>query len=237
MKFELWLSENERSNGHKNKIDIFDFDDTLFHAPTKEQARCVMNRHNAELGLHELPGMELISRYANYWSHPMSLEPPVVPSPCPHRLLNQPIAREFYKSSRDPKRLTIIMTGRPPHLKQQLTRILDDFKMKPERLHMMPMAGYTIDNKLDHLRNLLDELPHIMDVEMWDDRGPKKAKLTGDPLENHIKIFKDFLQSIHDERQNKDKTHSLKFKVNEILPRDEIIPELMRKHPDHGKKK
>ena len=237
MKFELWLSENERSNGHKSKIDIFDFDDTLFHAPTKEQALRITDRHNAELALHELPGMALISKYADYWNHPISLEPPVVPSPCPHRLLNQPIAREFYASSRDPKRLTIIMTGRPPHLKQQLTRILDDFKMKPERLHMMPLAGHTVDNKLAHIRDLLEELPHIMDVEMWDDRGPKKAKLTGDPLENHIKIFKDFLQSVHDDRQGKDTTQSLKFKVNEISPRDEIIPELMKKKSDREKKK
>lgn len=237
MKFELWLTENERSNGHKNKIDIFDFDDTLFHAPTKEQAKRIMGRHNSELGLHELPAMELISKYADYWTHPMSLEPPVVPSPCPHRLLNHPVAREFYASSRDPRRLTVIMTGRPPSLKKQLTRILDDFKMKPEQLYMMPMAGLVVDNKLGHIQDLLDELPHIMDIEMWDDRGPKKAKLAEDPLENHIKIFKDFLQSIHDDRQGKDQVHSLKFKVNEISPRDEIIPELMKQGSDRKKKK
>ncbi len=237
MKFELWLAEHECKNGHKNKIDIFDFDDTLFNAPTKEQAKCSIHRHNTELGLKGLPGIELISKHSDYWNHPMSLEPPVVPLPCPHRLLNQPVAREFYTSSRDPKRLTIIMTGRPPHLKQQVTRILDDFKMKPERLHLMPKSGYTIDNKIDSIQELLDELPHIMDIEMWDDRGPQKAKLTGDPYENHIKIFKDFLKSVHDSRQDKDKTHSLKFKVNEIDPRDEIIPELMQKHPDNKKKK
>ena len=235
MNFELWLEKHESKGKHIAKIDIFDFDDTIFKAPTKRQAQNGIARYNSKY--IALPDVDMISNHSNYWMHPCSLEPPVVPSPCPFHMLNHQVAQEFNRSSRDPKRLTVVMTGRPPTLRKQVERILGDFKMKPDRLLLMPRTGKTADAKVKHLQDMLDELPHVMDVEMWDDRGPKKAKLMGKEGENHVKIFKDFLEKVHGKRQAEDLAWLLKYKVNEIDPRDDIVDELMAMHPDFGGRK
>lgn len=130
------------------------------------------------------------------------------------------------------------MTGRPPRLGQHVKRILDDFKMQPDRLYLMPEKGKTVDNKVQHIANLLDEFPHVQEIEMWDDRGPIKAKLTGDPEENHCKAFKQFLNTCKELREKEDSAWTLKFKVNQIPPRDdEAVFELEKRHPNSERKK
>ena len=236
MSFGMWLEEHEKKNHHIKKIDIFDFDDTLVFSPTRDQARNIIDQHNAHALFADLLDelADDLNHKSGYWYMSQSLEPPIVPTPAPFRMLNKPVVRDFFSSARDPKRLTVVMTGRPPHLEKQVRRILDDFRLKPDRLMLMPKQGHTVDHKCQCIQNMLDELPQVMDIEVWDDRGPKKSKLMGKPEENHIKMFKDLLEKIHKTRTAKHPAYILKYKVNEIDPRDEIVYELMRKNPKYG---
>lgn len=217
--FKERLLQEVVNKSHIHKIDIFDFDNTLVFTPTLDELKDMLARYN----FHAVnSGKDPINFNFNekYWYDPRSMEPPIIPSPTPCAMLNQPIAKLFYASQRNPQILTIVMTGRPPSLKTQLERILDDFKMKPDRIYMMPdNKNGTINNKLKHLAELVDEFPRVLDIEMWDDRGPIVAKEKDDPSENHVGEFKKFLSLCHVKRQRRNQDWVLKFKVNEIPPR------------------
>lgn len=234
MTFKDWLM-TENNNSHIKKIDIFDFDDTLFKSPSEAQFKATMDAYNTWAGLNGKEQLPAIT--GKYWHHPMSLSHPIVPEPTPIKMAMADTLPHFFASARDPQILTVVMTGRPHNFKPHVERILKDLSLKPDRLYTMDAAGKTHEKKIAKLKELIDEFPHVEDLEMWDDRGPKKAQLTGDPLENHIKLFRDFFTNIHEKRQKKHSAYKLKFKLNEIPPRDDLVEELKKKHPKYGKKK
>lgn len=237
MTFKNFVVNEETHKHNINKIDIFDFDDTLIYPPNATKAKDILARYNirAQSESKEEVPMNWDDDHA-YWYTEQSLMPPVVPNPCPCALLNQSVARHFYASARDPKKLTVLMTGRPPRLEEQVQRILDDFKLQPDRFYLMSEEEATLDSKVQHIAHLLDEFPHIQEIEMWDDRGAAKAKLTGDPKENHCKEFKRYFKKCKELREQEDNAWTLKFKVNEIPPRDnEAVFELKKRHPDYAK--
>lgn len=228
--FEDWMMSEEKSNSNKIKIDIFDFDDTLIWVPSPNKAKSIIEKYNLNAKANGKKEVKQIS-VSGYWYAPESMEPPIIPDPCPCVMLNQKIAQEFYASQRDPRRLTVVMTGRPPHLRKHLDRILDDFKMKPERVYMMPEEGFVLDSKIQHIAKLLDEFPQVTEIEMWDDKGPTMAKLTGKSHYNHVAEFKKFLSICRNKRQKRDDCWTLKFKVNEVPPRDhEAVLELEKQN-------
>lgn len=229
--FKNWVVNEEARKESIVKIDIFDFDDTLVYTPNDEKGQEILTRYNIQAQMKGKPEITLDNDF--YWYSAASLEPPIVPNPTPCIMLNQKVAHEFYDSARDPKRLTVVLTGRPKHLKLQVKRILDDFKLKPNRLYLVPADNKTLDNKIKKIAELLDEFDHVEEIEMWEDRGATKAKLTGDPKENHVKEFKKFLSICRDKRNFKNESWKLKFKVNEIPPRDdEAVQYLIRKNAE-----
>jgi len=220
--FRDWLLAEETHKDHIKKIDVFDFDDTLVRTPTPEQAAELLKKHNIQAALDGKECMRPIDGHC-YWYSYQSLQPPILPQPCPCKLLNQGIAQSFYGSARDPQKLTVILTGRPPHLEKHVQRILDDFKLKPNRLKMVPVASSTLPKKLEIIADLFDEFPHVGDFEMWDDRGPLKSQLADDPNENHIAEFRKFLSLLNNVRKV-----PFKFKVNEVPPPTEFSAKLLR---------
>ena len=229
--FKNWFITEEAHKNNIKKIDVFDFDGTLIYSPNPNQAKKIIARHNAKAET------EVVMNYDNYWENPKSLSPPIVPEPTPFIMLNQKTSMEFYNSQRDPSRLTVVMTGRGKEFRPQVKRILDDFKMKPDRLYLMPNGQPTVDAKIEHIAKLLDEFPHVQEIEIWDDKGPTRAKLMGKPSENHIAEFKKFLNICKIKRERRDPTWGLKIKVNEIPFRDkEAAMEAARLNPDFGKR-
>ncbi len=231
-KFENWLLNEEK--GNISKIDIFDFDSTLVFMPEASIGKATIERYNVlrrSLGEEEIPSVG----QGKYWQQPETLLPPIVPDPAPISMLNHEVAKEFYASSRDPKRLTVVMTGRGPKLEEHVRRILSDYGMHPDRLYLMPEPGRTVDHKKKHLKSLLDEFKHVREIEMWDDRGPARAVLMGNPNENHVKEFKKFFQRLSEQRCFGDRTYELKYKVNEVPPHESTTLGLMQKHPKFGK--
>lgn len=227
--FKNWMFIEQINNERIKKIDIFDFDGTLFNSPTPKKAKEIIDRHNIRMAFENKPEIKMVKH--NYWNSPISLEPPVVPSPAPCVLLNQKVAREFYASKRNPEKLTIIMTGRPPELRSQLTRILNDFKLDSDRLFMMSSDRSSLDQKIEHICQLLDELPNVEEVEMWDDRGTAYSKLTGRRRDNNIGEFKKVLNIYKKKKERRNPDLKFKFKINEIPPTDnDLIEELKAKN-------
>ena len=227
MQFRKWLkSDNVVRNKHIEKIDIFDFDDTLVLVPSEDEARTLLHKYNLWADANNKP---LAKKWTGlYWDHAASLKPPIFMDPAPTSMLNKEVISKFYESKRDKKRHTVIMTGRPDTLHNELNRILKDLNLVPDELIMVDIVGETMSLKLKALDKLLKEHPHVKEIEMWDDRGSKKAQLTGNPEENHVKAFKDFLTKENNARQNKDRAYFLKFKVNEIPVREDRVEELKR---------
>jgi len=181
------------------KLYIFDFDYTLFNPPDKADAKYILNREVSN----------------SYWSEEYSLEPPLVPVPAPIKMLNHEIAREFFNAKKDHNNLIIVLTGRPEKLNKQVKRILDDYKIHPDKLYLCTMTN-TVLNKINIISDLLDEHTDVEEVHMFDDRGPKKAKLTEDPTENHIKEFKEFFKILNIFRRASN-SPEIKIKINEVL--------------------
>lgn len=232
--FNNWLITEENQKKSIVKIDIFDFDNTLVYTPTEKQAKRILSKHNTKA---RDKGEREIELSDGYWLNAQSLTPPIVPEPAPFVMLNHKLSMEFYNSQRSPQRLTIVMTGRPPEMRSQVKRILDDFKMKPDRLYLIPTGGETIDKKIERLAKLLDEFPNVSEVEIWDDKGSERSKLIGNPDENHLAEFRKFLTICKTKRERRDAAWTLKIKLNEVPPRDrEAVQELIHQNPDFGKR-
>ena len=215
--FKNWLVQEETHKNNILKLDIFDFDDTLVHTPSPEKAKELLHQYNIQAAIN---GNQFIQHMGGpaYWYTYQSLEPPLVPKPCPCKMLNQGIAGKFYTSARNPRCFTTVLTGRPPHLEPQVRRILDDFKMDPNRLMMVPASARTLAKKMEMIADLLDEFPNIEEIELWDDKGPLKARASGQPDLNHISEFKKMLGLFNNYRNG-----ALKFKVNEVPPVDGAV--------------
>lgn len=233
--FKDWVITEEKQKHQIQKIDIFDFDGTIFNSPSYTKALNIINRYNTKAIMNRIEEIKMVSK-GDYPDAPQSLEPPVVPSPAPCALLNQQVAMEFYHSKRDPTRLTVVMTGRPPHLKKQVVRILNDFKMYPDRIYLMPVEGGTVNSKIQHIAKLLDEYSNVVEIEIWDDRGPTYAKLKGCPKSNHIGEFRKFLTIYKNKRQRREPAWDLKTKFNEIHTTDKyVLKELEQERQMKGK--
>jgi len=118
-----------------NKLDIFDFDGTLFQSPEdspknrekyergtgipwlidKDLSRKLSNEHGRHIGMRR-----------GWWGRPETLEPPLVPDPAPKEWFNKDVCDQFLASKNNPESLTLIMTGRFTGLKWHVFRILHD---------------------------------------------------------------------------------------------------------------
>ena len=118
-----------------HKLDVFDFDDTLFKTPvnTPENQRkyeeatglpWVIDKQRArflskKLGRH-------VGMRRGWWGRKETLEPPLVPDPAPEEMFNPKVCEAFLESKRDPETITMMMTGRYLGLSSHVLRILGD---------------------------------------------------------------------------------------------------------------
>lgn len=118
-----------------HKIDIFDFDGTLFRNPpdtaenrklyekktglpwiiTKELSRQLSKKHGKFVGMRN-----------GWYGRKETLEPPLVPDPAPSSMFIEPICERFRQSKKDEETYTFVMTGRHRGISNQVLRILGD---------------------------------------------------------------------------------------------------------------
>ena len=119
----------------QNKLNVFDFDGTLFRSPTD----CPKNREKFEkaTGMPWIIDKELSrsltvkhNRFVpirrGWWGRAETLEHPLVPSPAPKEWFIDEAVQALEASKKDKNAITIIMTGRHQGLKHQVLRILHE---------------------------------------------------------------------------------------------------------------
>ena len=158
------------------KLDIFDFDGTLVRTPVntpenikkyekatgipwiidKNLARELSNKHGKHIGMRR-----------GWFGRAETLEPPLVPDPCPRSLGITEVIDQFHESKRNKNTRTLIVTGRHAGLKSQVLRICGDLGLISVRRKKSEKEKLFVEN--------LDK-----DVTLYclGDDGPGKCKTT-----------------------------------------------------------
>lgn len=117
------------------KLDIFDFDGTLFQNPldtpenrkkfedhtgmpwliSKEMSRELTRKHKKFVGMRK-----------GWYGRPETLEPPLVPVPAPKEMFIESTCQAFLKSKADQSSLTLLMTGRHAGIQSNVLRIAQE---------------------------------------------------------------------------------------------------------------
>ena len=117
------------------KLHIFDFDGTLVRTPTntpenvkkyekatglpwvidKNLSRELSKKHGRHIGMRR-----------GWFGRRETLEPPLVPDPCPQNLAITEVVDQFLASKKNPETHTLIVTGRHAGLKSHVLRICGD---------------------------------------------------------------------------------------------------------------
>lgn len=117
------------------KLDIFDFDGTLFNSPedTPENRAKYERAKGIPWLIDKQQSQELTKKHGRFigmrrgwWGRAETLEPPLVADPAPPEWFNKEVCEAFLKSKADPDCLTIILTGRFVGLRDKVLRILAD---------------------------------------------------------------------------------------------------------------
>lgn len=134
------------------KLDIFDFDGTLFNSPSDTPENHKL--YEQHTGIPWLIDKEMSNRLTKklgrfvgmrrgWWGKAETLQPPLVPDPAPKELWNAAVVEAFEKSKADPDALTVILTGRHAGLKNAVLRIIKQGKvMKIVTKHAKGGADY-----------------------------------------------------------------------------------------------
>ena len=120
------------------RLDIFDFDGTLFRNPldTDENRKFFEQKTGLPWIINKDMSRELTRKHKKYigvrkgwYGRPETLMPPLVPMPAPESMFIKKTIDAFHKSKADKDSLTVLMTGRHAGIQAQVLRILDDIKL------------------------------------------------------------------------------------------------------------
>lgn len=120
------------------KLDMFDFDGTLFNSPQNTEAN--QKLYEKVTGLPWLISKEQSREFSKklgrfvpmrrgWFGKAETLEPPLVPDPAPADWFIKDVCEAFLASKADQETLTLIVTGRHVGLKKQVLRICKDGKL------------------------------------------------------------------------------------------------------------
>ena len=117
------------------KLDVFDFDGTLFRNPldTAENRQFFEQKTGLPWIINKDMSRELTRKHKKYigvrkgwYGRPETLMPPLVPMPAPTDMFIKETVEAFHKSKADKDSLTLLMTGRHAGIQAQVLRIADD---------------------------------------------------------------------------------------------------------------
>ena len=117
------------------KLDVFDFDGTLFRNPldTAENRKKFEDHTGIPWIINKEMSRELTRKHKKYigvrkgwYGRAETLSPPIVPDPAPADMFIAHVCESFHKSKADQESLTLLMTGRHAGIQAQVLRIADD---------------------------------------------------------------------------------------------------------------
>ncbi len=129
------MNSGRKDAARMRKLDVFDFDGTLFRNPldTPDNRR----KYEQDKGLPWLIDKETsrqlskkLGRFVpmrrGWYGRPETLEPPLVPDPTPSGMFLEEPRAAFLQSKADPSAITVLLTGRHVGLKNHVLRIAAD---------------------------------------------------------------------------------------------------------------
>lgn len=177
-----------------NKIDIFDFDGTLFRNPmdTKENREFYEKKTGEPWIIDKQLSRELSKKLGRHvgmrrgwYGRKETLMPPLVPDPAPAEMFIKKICDRFQESVRDEHTYTFIMTGRHRGLSNQVMRICGDGGLVPVR-----RKGEYVDNLSKEVQFyfLGDKGPAKMDSPIPSSTFPWKVWILESMLEYYPEV-------------------------------------------------
>jgi hypothetical protein len=143
------------------KIAIYDFDDTIFKSPTREQG---------EIDYFKLTGNKW--PHVGWYGRVETLSPPLVPQIPPRSFLIESTYQAFLKDKQNPQAKVILLTGRPYKMRHRIQEILSNFGMVFDQEFYRGQPGTTGSDtfqiKMNIIRGLLT--PEIELLEIYEDR-------------------------------------------------------------------
>lgn len=138
----------------KTKLSCFDFDGTLVYTPIGSPEN---KQKWADYYGKEYP-------YVGWWGRDESMDTNVWDMPVIGEVFN-----DYRKVVDNPENVVVLLTGRLQKQENIVRQIVNDRGYRFDH-YLFNNGGGTLNNKIQHLMNLLDKYPSIRDVELWDDR-------------------------------------------------------------------
>lgn len=137
----------------KKRIVIYDFDNTIFHSPTKEEAE----RKNPVL-------------FKGWYVHQDSLNPPHVPHKPSSDWFVSETVEAYRRDSKDEDTEVILMTGRLIKFKKRIIEICDKENLYFDRYFFKLKYDETFKVKKSIILNQIIH-PKLEHLEIWEDRA------------------------------------------------------------------
>lgn len=145
----------------KTKLNLWDFDGTLFDSPLQESGVAQWEEKNKAKFPH-----------IGWWSKPESL--------CLNTFDIQPLTETYNTYLAELEKedvLNVLMTGRLFRIKEHVEKVLEKFESKFDHRYFNT-GGDTFVFKSKKLDELLLRYPHVTEVEIWEDRQDHVDKFT-----------------------------------------------------------
>lgn len=138
----------------KRKLCIWDFDATLVLTPmdTPENREKWSNYHGKPYP------------YLGWWGRDESMDTNIWEMPVVQEVFN-----DYQKEVKNPENLMVLLTGRQKK-QESIVRNIVNKRGYYFDYYLFNTGGRTLNNKINHLNNLLSKYPNIREVELWDDR-------------------------------------------------------------------
>lgn len=142
----------------KHKLDLFDFDGTLFRNPmdTSENRKLYEKKTGMPWIIDKETATKLSKKHGKFigmrrgwYGRRETLEPPLVPNPAPASMFIRPICERFQQSKLDENTFTCVMTGRHRGIAHQVLRILGDGALIPVKQKTSKQDGKLYVESLD----------------------------------------------------------------------------------------
>lgn len=133
------------------RLVVFDFDQTLFWSPLPPEGT---------------------TKVSDWWRSAKSLAPPHVPEVPGEKHWNKDVVGAAKRSLADSKAFTVLLTGRKDaytDLKRRVHDLIRQAGLKFDRVFLNPTTGPNAQWKADAVTELLNTLPDVKEVEVWDD--------------------------------------------------------------------
>lgn len=133
------------------KLHVYDFDGTLFRSPLRPS---------------------WWPRGKAWWATDAALSPPLVPKRPSAEWWVSSVLSQAKRSISDPDTHTVLLTGRSKHIFfRRIKEIVQQMGLNFDELLLKTTSDDKIF-KLKALKKLLEELPQIDEVAIWEDNGP-----------------------------------------------------------------